>query len=226
MKLSGTGGSGRRPCLTGSPSQLWERRSLPLPHFISGSADTAPEVKGDAIKKTISILLVAGLALIGSSMATILAEPAKSVQTRRITAGRATLQIPIHMPKEIIRGTVVSGSAILGSKDDCDITYDQYMAIHWSDRPVKSKELLPTDAYKKVAEIPGPPLDFGKDKQARVRNIHLSAEKPCGKIVKENLKVIEMYCAQSKTHIAIVGMLNPVVTQEKVVEIAKSLQCP
>jgi len=57
------------------------------------------------------------------------------------------------MPKEIIRGNAAQGSVILGSKDDCDITYDQYMAIHWSNRNVPSKKLLPTEAYEMVSEI-------------------------------------------------------------------------
>jgi len=183
-------------------------------------------VKGAAITKTVTILLIAGLVLIGLSLTSFFTDPATPRQTRIITAGRTTLWIPLHLPKEITHGTVVSGSAILGSKDDCDITYDQYMAIHWSDRTLKSKELLPTDAYEIVSEIPGPKLYLGKDKQARVRDIHLSAEKPCGKIVKENLKVIELYCANSKTHVVIAGMLDPVMTKEKVLEIAKSLQCP
>lgn len=182
--------------------------------------------KEAAITKTISILLIAGLVLIGSSMATLLTEPAKPRQTRCINAGRATLRIPLRLPKEITRGTVASGAAILGSKDDCDITYDQYMAIHWSDRTLKSKELLPTAAYEIVSELPGPELYLGKDKQIGVRDIHLRAEKPCGKIVKENLKVIKIYCIRTKTHFTVVGMLDPVITEEKIVEIAKSLQCP
>jgi hypothetical protein len=123
-------------------------------------------------------------------------------------------------------GTVVSGSAILGSKDDCDITYDQFLGIYWSDRPIPGTDLLPTKAYKKESEVPGPKLDLGTDRQARSSNIWLYAEKPCGKIVKEKLEVIEIYCVHSKTHIAIVGMLDPVMTKEKVVEIAESLQCP
>jgi hypothetical protein len=187
---------------------------------------TISGVKEVDITKTQRVVLVACLALVGSSIASFLAEPARSRQTRIITAGRATLQVPLYLPRETKSGTVISGSAILGSKDDCDITYDQYMAIHWSDRTLKSKELLPTDAYEIVSEVPGPELYLGKDKQARERDIRLSAEKPCGKIVKEKLEVIEMYCVRSKTHIAIVGMLDPVMTNEKIAEIAQSLQCP
>jgi len=193
---------------------------------ISIFAVTAPEFKGDAITKSLTILLLAGLALIGSSMATFIVEPAKPRQTRIITAGRATIEVPLHLPREIKRGTTVSGSAILGSKEDCDITYDQYLAIHWSDRPVERKVLLPTEAYEIVSEVPSAKHDFGKGRQARVRDFRLSAEKPCGRIVKENLKVIEIYCANSKTHVAIAGILDLVMTKEKVAEIAESLQCP
>jgi hypothetical protein len=166
------------------------------------------------------------LLLIGSSMASLIAEPAKPRQTRIIKAGRATLQVPLHLPREIKRGTMVSGSAILGIKEDCDITYDQYLAIHWSDRTLKSKELLPTEAYEIVSEVSGAKLDLGKGRQARVRDFRLSAEKPCGRIVKESLEVIELYCANSKTHVVIAGMLDTIMTNEKVLEIAKSLQCP
>jgi hypothetical protein len=166
------------------------------------------------------------LALVGSSIVTFLAEPARLRHTRIISAGRTTLQIPLNLPGEIISGTVVAGSAILGSKEECDITYDQFFGIHWSDRPIPGNDLLPTNAYKKVSEVPGPMLGLGKGRQARVRDLRLSAEKPCGRIVEENVRVIDLYCANSKTYVALVGMLNPVMTEKKVVEIAESLQCP
>jgi hypothetical protein len=183
-------------------------------------------VKEDTLIKIGNLALIASLLLVGSSMATLLAGQVKPTQTRSVKVGRATVQVPIHMPKEIIRGNAAQGSVILGSKDDCDITYDQYMAIHWSNRNVPSKKLLPTEAYEMVSETPGPALDLGKDRQAKVRDIRLSAEKPCGRIVKENLKVVELYCNQAKTHIVVAGILNPVMTREKVIEIAQSLQCP
>jgi hypothetical protein len=207
--------------LPGAGRQIssWER-------YASGTAAATPGVKGDTITKTKSILLFAGLGLVGSSMAAFLAGPVTPRQTRIINAGRATLQIPLHLPLEIKRGTVLSGSAILASKDECDITYDQFLGIYWSDRSVSDTDLLPTKAYKKVAEFPGPKLGLDKGRQTRVRDIHLLAEKPCGRIVEENVRVIELYCVDSKSHVVIAGMLDPVITKEKILEITKSLQCP
>ncbi len=176
--------------------------------------------------RRISILLIASLVLIGSSMASFLAQPAKPRQTRVLTAGGATLQVPLHMPKEIIRGTSVCGAAILGIKDDCSIAYDQFIGIYWSDRPFGTADLMPTGAYRKVSEIAGETLRAGTGSRARVRNIRVSAERPCGSVAMETLKVIEMHCGRLKTHVAVVGMLNPVVSEEMVVEIAESLRCP
>ncbi len=130
------------------------------------------------------------------------------------------------MPKEITRGTTASGSAVLGRKDDCAITYDQFVGIYWSERPIPSADMLPTEAYEQVSETKGPSVDFGNGMKARVRNIYVSAEKPCGKVIKETLKAIEMYCAQSRTHIAVVGMIDPVITEANIVRIAQSMQCP
>jgi len=194
--------------------------------IVGAAISAAPSVKGDAINKTTCIMLVAGLVLVGSSMATFFAEPAIPPQTRTIKAGRATLRIPLNLPKEITSGTTVSGCAILGVKDDCDITYDQFLGIYWSDRPVPGTGILPTKAYKKVSEFADTELNLGKRRQARVLDIRLSAKKPCGRMVEEKQRVIELYCADSKIHIVIAGMLDPVITKEKVTEIAESLQCP
>lgn len=199
-----------------------ERQFLPLPHGIVATSKS----KEDAIAKAGTLALIAGLLLVGSSMASFIAEPAKPQQTQSIKAGRTTVQIPLHMPKEITRGNMATGSVILGSKEDCDITYDQYLAIHWSDRDIPSTKLLPTEDYEIVVEIPGPALDLGKDRQAKTRDIRLSAEKPCGKVVKEYLKVIDVYCKQTKTHVVVAGIMNPVMTRDKIIEIAQSVQCP
>jgi len=58
------------------------------------------------------------------------------------------------------------------------------------------------------------------------RSINLSAEKPCGRIVKETLMVVELHCDRIKTRYAVSGMVNPAVTREKIMQIAQSLQCP
>jgi hypothetical protein len=85
--------------------------------------------------------------------------------------------------------------------------------------------MLPAPAYTKVSEQPATPLDLGNGKKAAARIIKLSAEKPCGKVDVDTLNVIDMYCATSKTHYAIVVMQDPYMTQQKVWEIAKSLKC-
>jgi len=176
--------------------------------------------------KTMTLVLVIGAVVIVSSMASLMAEPVQASKTRKIAAGKATLQVPLNMPKEIAGGSPVSGSVLLGSRDDCDITYDSFTGIYWSDRFIPGSALLPTPAYVKVSEQAGNELDLGRGKNAKTRTIKLSAEKPCGKIVQETLSVIDLYCGSTRTHYAIVGMLDPFMTQPRVVEIAQSLQCP
>ena len=175
--------------------------------------------------KTMTLLLVAGAALIGASMASLVAGSAAPAKTRKIAAGKASLQVPLHLPVGIVSGTVVSGSLNMGSKDECDVTYDHFTGVYWSDRIVSGAVLLPTAAYEKVSEQAGKALDLGNGMKAATRIIKLSAEKPCGKIVEETLNVIDLYCDRSRTHFAIAGMQDPYMTQPRVVEIAQSLKC-
>jgi hypothetical protein len=176
--------------------------------------------------KTMTLLLVVGVLLIGTSMASLLADPAQPAKSRKIAAGKASLWVPLHIPGEIFSGTPVSGSVIMGSKDDCDITYDHFTGVYWSDRIIPASALFPTPAYYKVSDQTGGMLDLGQGNMAKTRTIKLSAEKPCGKIVRETLNVIDLYCGSSRTHFAIVGMQDPYMTRQRVEEIAKTLRCP
>lgn len=175
--------------------------------------------------KTMIIVLILSVALIGSSLASLVAEPAQPSQTRKISVGRASLDVPKNLPDEIKRGSNLSGSVALGSKDECDVTFDRFTGIYWDIRPLAGSALLLTPAYNPVSEKAGTALELGNGITAQSRVITLSAEKPCGKIVQETLNVIDLYCSTSKTHYAIVGMQDPFMTQQKVVEMAKSLKC-
>ena len=177
------------------------------------------------MKKTITLLLVIGAILIGSSMVSLMAEPVQTPKTRKIVAGTASLQVPLHLPKDVANGTPDSGSVLMGSREECDITYDSFTGIYWSERIIPGSALLPTPAYDLVSEQTGEALDLGRGEKALTRTIKLSAEKPCGTIVQETLNVIDLYCRSSKTHYAIVGMQDPFMTQERLAEIAKSLKC-
>ncbi|MFZ4855551.1 MAG: hypothetical protein ACOYL3_14800 [Desulfuromonadaceae bacterium] len=175
--------------------------------------------------KTMTIVLIFSVVLIGSSMASLVAQPAQPAKARTVNVGRGTVQVPLHLPREVTTGTNISGSASLGSKDACDITFDRFTGIYWSDRDIAGSALLPTPAYVPVSEQHGGSLVLGSGGVAQTRVIKLSAEKPCGKIVQETLNVIDLYCRSSKTHYAVVGMQDPFMTLQKVVEIAKSLKC-
>jgi hypothetical protein len=176
--------------------------------------------------KTTGLLLIAGLVLIGSSMASLLTGPSRPSQTRSISAGGATLQIPRQLPRETIRGTSAGGSVAMGVKDDCDITYDQFLAVCWSPRTMPGDMLLPAAAYNKGAETIGPAVDLGNGTVAGTRSIGLSAVKPCGKKVKETLLVVDLTCKNSNRHFAVVALQDPYFTRERLVEIASSLRCP
>jgi hypothetical protein len=177
------------------------------------------------MNKIMMVMLVTGAVLIATSMASLVAAPAQPASTRKIVAGNATLLVPLNLPREIMSGTKVSGSVLLASKEDCDITYDRFTGIYWSDRDIAGTALLPSPAYTNVSEQTGTTLDLGNGEKATTRTIELSAEKPCGKTDVDTLNVIDLYCSSSKTHYAIVGIQDPFMTQQKVVEIAKSLKC-
>ena len=171
------------------------------------------------------LLLVLGAVLIGTSVAALVAEPAPPAQSRKITAGGASVLVPFHLPGEVATGTPVSGSVVMGSKDECDVTYDRFTGIYWSDRKIPGSLLRPTPAYENVSEQAGTAINLGNGKTAETRIIKLSAEKPCGKIVQETLTIIDLYCSNSRTHFAVVGMQDPFMTPQRIEAIAKSLHC-
>jgi hypothetical protein len=176
--------------------------------------------------KSVMLTLVLGTWLIGSSMAALITQPQKPTPTRRVAAGKAFLTVPLHLPGEVLKGTAVSGCVLLGSKDECDITYDRFSGVYWSDRAIPGSALLPTPAYHLVSERAGAPVDLGSNGRRRARTIKISAEKPCGKVVEENLTVIDLYCGTSATHYAVTGMQDPFMTPQKVADMAGSLKCP
>jgi len=176
------------------------------------------------MKKYVTILLsVAGLLII-TSIASLLVQPAQASKTKKIQAGSSTLLVPLSLPGEIRTGNGSKGSLQIGSRDVCDITYDSFTGVYWSDRLVTGPELLPTPAYAKESEQSGT-IDLGQGRKASTRTIKMSAEKPCGKLVKETLNVIDLYCSGSQTHYSIVGMEDPFMTQQRVLEIARTLEC-
>jgi len=177
------------------------------------------------MKKIMILVLVIGAILIGSSMVSIMAEPVQTSKTRKIASGRASLLVPLHLPKEVASGTPGSGSVLMGRREECDITYDSFAGIYWSEQIIPGSALLPTPAYDLVSEQTGEALDLGRGEKAQTRTIRLSAVKPCGTRVQETLSVIDIYCSSSKSHYAIVGMQDPFMTLERLVEIAKSLKC-
>lgn len=176
--------------------------------------------------KAIILFVVSGMVLIGSSMASFVVSPPGPPKTRTILAGRAFVSVPINLPPEVIHGTSRSGSAILGSKDDCDITYDQFLVVSWSEHAITAKEIIPTKAYKIRSEGSRQGLEIGRGRLATVRNMNLSAKKPCGKVVVESVKIVEQYCEAGKTFVAVAGKLDPYMTPERVLEVAGSLKCP
>jgi len=176
--------------------------------------------------KTGTAALVIGAVLICASMVAHVADPVQASRTRKIFAGKASLQVPLNMPGEVASGNPASGAVLMGSRDECDITFDRFTAIYWSGRSIPGSALLPTPAYVKESEQAGSVLDLGRGKRATTRIIGLSAEKPCGRVVRETLNVIDMYCGSTRTHYALVGMQDPFMTMQRLVEIAQTLHCP
>jgi len=176
--------------------------------------------------KTMTIVVLVCVGLIGSSMAALVTQPSQQAKTRLVSAGRATLQLPLHVPGQIkTGGTTTNGAVIVGSKDDCDVTYDHFAGIYWADRRIAGSALLPTAAYQVVSEKAGTPLDMGNGIVTPTRIITLTAEKPCGKIVEETLNVVDLYCGNSKSYYAVTGMQDPFMTRQRLGDIARSLKC-
>jgi hypothetical protein len=178
--------------------------------------------------KTILLLLVSGIVLVGSSVASFLVQTPLPSITKTVMAGQASISVPLNLPPARTRGDTNAGSVIMGSKDDCDIIYDQFLVVAWSSQVISGTEILPAKAYKIKSEGSRQSLeDVGnKRKHATSRLLSILAKKPCGRIVSEDVKIIEQYCEAGKLYVSVAAKLDPYMTQEKVIEIANSLKCP
>jgi hypothetical protein len=177
------------------------------------------------MKKTAILLLISATAVIGSSMATFIVKQPTLPKRRTIMAGgRMAISAPLNLPQVKSSGNDRSGSIILGTKDDCDITYDQFLVTSWSEKEIPGHLLVPAKSYEIQREERRRGLGGRLSPTSRV--MHLAANKPCGRVVREQVYIIEQYCPSEKIYVAIAGKLDPYLTEKMIVEIANSMKCP
>jgi hypothetical protein len=105
--------------------------------------------------------------------------------------------------------------------DEREICFFSYLAITWSKNDLSDSALLPTSAYK-VDSRSSSPITLQNGQPANLLLLKISARKPCGRRVKENLTTVTFYSKKTKTYYAVTGFIKPLLSQEQLVSIASS----
>lgn len=82
--------------------------------------------------------------------------------------------------------------------------------------------LLPAPAYKKGSETSSP-VSLTIDPHASLTRVTLTATKPCGHIVKEDLEIIAFFDNATKTHYAVSSFMTPMLQQDDLFAIARGI---
>ncbi len=169
-----------------------------------------------------SLIFTAATALAGLSATTLVGGKNIPNPTREIKAGNAVFAIPRHLPDKEKRGTLIDGAVILGLMDERELCYFQFLGIYWSKTGIADSILLPSPAYKKETET-STPIPFAAGIHARLTMMRLSATKPCGRIVKEELGIVRFFNPETKMHYAVSGFTTPATGQDDLIAIARSI---
>jgi hypothetical protein len=103
--------------------------------------------------------------------------------------------------------------------DERKLGFYSYLAVFWSSHALSDSALLPAPAYKVTARSLAP-ITMHNGSRAVLVAMSLSAKKPCGRVITEDLRIIKFYRKQSKTYYAIAGFIKPLLSLDQLETVA------
>jgi hypothetical protein len=173
------------------------------------------------VNKNKSILYALTAALLCLSMASVLWGNNPQTPTREVEAGQLVFSLQGEYEQEFTRRDGPTGKRVYGFMDEREICFFSYIAFTWSKNELSDSALLPASAYK-VDSRSSSPITLQNRQHANLLIFKISAKKPCGRVVKENLTTITFYSKKTKTYYAVAGFIKPLLSQEQLVSIASS----
>ena len=173
------------------------------------------------MKKNKYILYGLTATLLCLSMASVLWGNNPQIPAREVEAGRMVFALQGEHEQEFARHDGPVGKRIYGLMDEREICFFSYLAITWSKNDLSDSALLPTSAYK-VDSRSSSPITLQNGQPANLLLLRISARKPCGRRVKENLTTVTFFSKKTKTYYAVTGFIKPLLSQEQLVSIASS----
>jgi hypothetical protein len=146
-----------------------------------------------------------------------------SSHARKVEAGGSVFTLPGDFAPEHARIDGIVSSRVYGLMDEREICFFSYLAITWSKHELADSTLLPAQAYK-ADSISSTPITLHGNQRAKLVAMKLTAQKPCGRVVTEELRIVKFYHRQSGTYYAVAGFIKPLLSQDNLLDIASSLK--
>jgi hypothetical protein len=173
------------------------------------------------MKKNKSILYGLTATLLSLSMASVLWGNDPKPPTKDIEAGQLVFTLQGEYEQEFAHHDGRVGNHVFGLMDEREICFFSYLAVTWSKNDPSDSALLPAPAYGINARS-STPISLQSGQPADLVVLKISAKKPCGRVLKENLTIVKFYSKKTKTYYTVAGFIKPLLTQEQLVSIASS----
>jgi hypothetical protein len=147
-----------------------------------------------------------------------------SREERKFEAGSAYFTIPSLIDsttKHFINADV--SSCIYGTMDERGLCFISYFAIFWSKHEISDSLLIPSRAYHiKSRSTSAAVLPNGQS--VKVIAIKISAVKPCGKLVNEDLRSVKFFRKETNLYYVISGFVKPFLPYNQLLTVANSFE--
>jgi hypothetical protein len=162
---------------------------------------------------------VVAIALLSLSTASLLWGKNPISPGHEVEAGGTIFTLPPDFAPEYARTDGDVGSRVYGTMDERKLCFYSYFAVIWSGHELSDSALLPAPAYKVTARSSSP-VTLHNGSRAVLVALSLSARKPCGRVITEDLCIIKFYRKQSKTYYAIAGFIKPMLSLDRLEAVA------
>jgi hypothetical protein len=138
-------------------------------------------------------------------------------------AGKARFALPQSAPPQHSRVEGAVSSVVYGIMDERELCFDSFLAIRWSDSAISDSALLPAKIYKRVT-VSRSAAKLKNGDRATVISEGLTAVKPCGRVVKDDLLAVTFFDTATGKFYAVEAFVNQLLSEQEVLSIASSIR--